>query len=59
MALDIGYRHIDTAESYHNEKPIGEALDQSKIPRNEIFLTTKCGFLDASSKNVKKEIESS
>ena len=59
MALDIGYRHIDTAESYHNEEPIGEALENSKIPRNEIFLTTKCGFLDASRENVKKEIESS
>ncbi|NLJ49638.1 MAG: aldo/keto reductase [Candidatus Atribacteria bacterium] len=40
-ALEIGYRHIDTAEMYENETEIGEALARSLVPRNELFLTTK------------------
>lgn len=40
-ALDAGYRHIDTAGSYGNEASVGEAIRQSGIPREEIFLTTK------------------
>lgn len=40
-ALEAGYRLIDTAESYYNEKEIGEAINSSSIPRNEIFITTK------------------
>ena len=58
-ALDIGYRHIDTAESYHNEDAVGRALADSGIPRDEIFLTTKCGFLDASAENVAAEFAAS
>lgn len=41
-ALEAGYRHIDTAYAYGNEKSIGEAIKDSKISRNEIFITTKC-----------------
>lgn len=40
-ALKVGYRHIDTAQSYFNEKEVGNAIEKSGIPRNEIFLTTK------------------
>ena len=40
-ALKAGYRLIDTAESYYNEKEVGEAINNSAIPRNEIFITTK------------------
>ena len=40
-ALDIGYRHIDTAQMYENEREVGQAIDQSPVPRSEIFLTTK------------------
>lgn len=40
-ALKIGYRHIDTAQSYFNESEVGEALKESDVPRKEIFLTTK------------------
>ena len=40
-ALDIGYRHIDTAEMYGNEKEVGEGIRASGIPRNEIFVTSK------------------
>ncbi|WP_295253765.1 aldo/keto reductase, partial [Veillonella sp.] len=40
-ALKVGYRHIDTAQSYFNEEEVGEAIAESGIPREEIFLTTK------------------
>ncbi|KFY81145.1 hypothetical protein V499_00079 [Pseudogymnoascus sp. VKM F-103] len=40
-ALRTGYRHIDTALAYGNEKEIGEAIKESGIPRKEIFVTTK------------------
>jgi diketogulonate reductase-like aldo/keto reductase len=41
FALKIGYRLIDTAAIYFNEMGVGNAVNQSKIPRNEIFITTK------------------
>ena len=40
-ALKIGYRHIDTAHMYGNEKQVGSAIKKSGIPRNEIFITSK------------------
>lgn len=40
-ALDVGYRAIDTAQSYFNEAEVGEAIAKSGIDRKEIFLTTK------------------
>lgn len=40
-ALRAGYRSIDTAQSYFNEEEVGEAIKESGIPREEIFLTTK------------------
>ena len=40
-ALNIGYRHIDTAQMYGNEAEVGAAIETSRIPRDEIFLTTK------------------
>ncbi|MDU5248490.1 MAG: aldo/keto reductase, partial [Varibaculum cambriense] len=40
-ALDLGIRHIDTAQMYHNEAEVGRAIEESGIPRDEIFLTTK------------------
>ncbi len=40
-ALDMGYRHIDTAQIYGNEKEVGKGLKQSGVSRNEIFVTTK------------------
>jgi 2,5-diketo-D-gluconate reductase B len=41
MALDIGFRHIDTAQIYDNEEAVGRALKDSGLPRNELFVTTK------------------
>ncbi len=40
-ALEVGYRHIDTAQMYGNEKGVGEAIRGSGIPRDEIFVTSK------------------
>lgn len=40
-ALEAGYRHIDTAQMYGNEKQVGEAVRESGIPRDEIFVTSK------------------
>ena len=41
QAFDAGYRHIDTAEMYQNEKGVGEAIADSGIPREELFITSK------------------
>jgi 2,5-diketo-D-gluconate reductase A len=40
-ALELGYRHIDTAQAYGNEASVGQALKESGVPREEIFVTTK------------------
>ena len=40
-ALNLGYRHIDTASFYGNEKFIGKAINESKIKREDLFITTK------------------
>ena len=40
-ALECGYRHIDTAQAYGNEQSVGQALRESGVPRDEVFLTTK------------------
>jgi 2,5-diketo-D-gluconate reductase A len=40
-ALDLGYRHIDTAQAYGNEESVGRALRDSGVPRGEVFITTK------------------
>ena len=40
-ALEVGYRLIDTAQMYENEREVGNAIRKSGIPRNEIFITTK------------------
>ncbi|MBP7087252.1 MAG: aldo/keto reductase [Methanomassiliicoccales archaeon] len=41
MALDCGYRHIDTASFYENEEAIGRAVRESEVPREEVFITSK------------------
>jgi diketogulonate reductase-like aldo/keto reductase len=40
-ALELGYRHIDTAQAYGNEESVGRALRESGVPREDVFLTTK------------------
>jgi 2,5-diketo-D-gluconate reductase A len=41
-ALEAGYRHIDTAAAYENEAEVGEAIRNSGLNRDEVFVTTKC-----------------
>jgi diketogulonate reductase-like aldo/keto reductase len=41
-ALDIGYRHIDTATAYENEDAVGKAVRDSGVGRENVFITTKC-----------------
>jgi diketogulonate reductase-like aldo/keto reductase len=40
-ALELGYRHVDTAQAYGNEESVGRALRESGVPREEVFITTK------------------
>lgn len=40
-AVEIGYRHIDTAEAYENERGVGEGMRSSGVPRDDLFVTTK------------------
>jgi diketogulonate reductase-like aldo/keto reductase len=46
-ALDVGYRHFDTATMYRNEAEIGRAVRDSRVPREEVFITTKLSPRDA------------
>lgn len=57
-ALEIGYRHIDTAKAYQNEAFIGKALKMSEVSREEIFITTKIK-IHPNKKIVKELIEDS
>jgi len=41
QAFDVGYRHIDTAQSYRNERGVGEALRESGLARGDVFVTSK------------------
>ena len=54
-AVKIGYRHIDTAQAYHNESGVGEGVKACGVKREDIFVTTKLG---ASIKSYKKAVDS-
>ena len=58
-ALQIGYRLIDTAQMYGNEEIVGEAIKESKINREDIFITTKLDQSSAGYQEAKKGIERS
>jgi len=53
-ALDVGYRHIDTAAAYRNEEGVGRGLKESQVNREDIFVTTK---LSANIKNYEKAVK--
>jgi 2,5-diketo-D-gluconate reductase A len=40
-ALEVGYRHVDTATMYGNEREVGRAVRDSRVPREQVFITTK------------------
>ncbi len=58
-ALDVGYRHIDTASLYANEADVGKAVADSGIPREEIFVTTKVWNSDQGYDNTIRALYSS
>src|SRR6476469_5302169 len=45
-ALEVGYRHIDTAAAYGNEREVGEGIRRSGVDRNEVFVETKVWISD-------------
>ncbi len=58
-ALDTGYRSIDTAAIYGNEEGVGKAINQSDVPRGDIFLTTKIWNEELRNDNVEAAFEAS
>lgn len=58
-ALEEGYRHIDTATTYRHEKSVGMAIRDSKIARNEIFLTTKIPWYNIEKGTIKEAVDNS
>lgn len=58
-ALEVGYRHIDTAAMYENEEAVGQGLRTSSLPREEIFLTSKVWYTDIGAGRLQKAAEAS
>jgi diketogulonate reductase-like aldo/keto reductase len=58
-ALEIGYRHVDTARAYGNEAQVGKGIAASGVDRVEVFLTTKIGPSDAEPARLKRAAEDS
>ncbi|WP_431801962.1 aldo/keto reductase [Microbacterium sp. bgisy203] len=59
LALETGYRHIDTAAVYGNEEGVGRAIASSGIPRDELFITTKLWNSEQGSARARAAIETS
>jgi diketogulonate reductase-like aldo/keto reductase len=55
-AYKVGYRHIDTAVYYENEELIGKAIKELKLPREELFITTKIWYSDHGYERAKKAL---
>jgi 2,5-diketo-D-gluconate reductase B len=53
-ALDVGYRHLDTAIRYENEAEVGQAVAESGVDRSAIFLTTKLRYADLARDDVRR-----
>lgn len=58
-ALDIGYRHVDTAAMYENEEAVGNGIRAASVTRDKIFLTTKVWPEDAADGDCQRSVESS
>jgi 2,5-diketo-D-gluconate reductase A len=58
-ALEVGYRHIDTAAAYRNEEAVGRAVRDSGIPRSELFITTKLWIQQPGEDNARRAFEQS
>jgi 2,5-diketo-D-gluconate reductase A len=58
-ALEVGYRHLDTAAGYRNERALGRAVASSGIPRDELFVTTKLWIQAPGEDNARRAFEQS
>ena len=58
-ALELGYRHIDTAQAYENEEAVGRGIENSGVDRDEIFLTTKIWHENLDAESVRETTEES
>ncbi len=58
-ALELGYRHIDTAQNYGNEAEVGRGLREAGVGRDEVFLTTKAGAANLAPEDVRRSAEES
>lgn len=58
-AISVGYRSIDTAQAYHNEEGVGNAIIKCGIPRNELFITTKIWIANGGYEKARASIDES
>lgn len=58
-AIEVGFRSIDTAKVYKNEKGVGDAIDRSNVPREDLFITTKVWNTDQGYDNTLKAFDES
>jgi len=58
-ALELGYRHIDTAAAYNNERDVGKALKSSGLARDQVFVTTKVWNVNQGFESTLKAFDSS
>ncbi|WP_293865035.1 aldo/keto reductase [uncultured Alsobacter sp.] len=58
-ALNVGYRHLDTAKMYGNEHQVGEGLKASGVPRDSVFVTTKVWWDDIADGDLQRSAEGS
>jgi 2,5-diketo-D-gluconate reductase B len=58
-ALHLGYRHLDTAQNYDNEREVGEGLRRSGVKRDDVFLTTKVWFNRLAAGDLERSVEES
>lgn len=58
-AIDAGYRLIDTAQSYGNEEAVGKAIQETNVPREELFITTKVWISNYGYEKAKASVEES
>ena len=59
FALDVGYRHFDTAQMYENEEVIGQVMGKTSVPRDRLFITTKVWWTNLSKKDFLPSVEQS
>lgn len=59
LAISLGYRHIDTAQDYKNEREVGNAIRKSHVDREELFITTKIAYQNLEPSKIIKSAEQS